>query len=221
MSTAIKTLGPLAGVAAAAVMLRHRALHWGASKQEQHQGLPGDGQLPVADLSATRAVTIHAEPEKVWPWIAQLGQSRGGFYSYDWLENLVVHADIHNADRVVPRWQDITVGSEVLLAPQVPLTVVELEPGSAMVLRGSVPMGQGVPPYAFTWSFVLLPRSAGDTRLVVRERYQYLGSWAPWIVQPAALVSCLMSPKMLRTIRNRAEQAPDFATQPLLQAVGR
>ena len=202
-------------------VLHHRALHWGASKQEQHQGLPGDGQLPTTDLSATRAITINAAPEKVWPWIAQLGQSRGGFYSYDWLENLVVRADIHNADHIVPRWQDIAVGARVLLAPEVPLTVVELEPGSAMVLRGSVPMGQGRPPYAFTWAFVLFPQSAGGTRLVVRERYQYLGKWAPWVVQPAALVSCLMSPKMLRTIRKRVEETPAFATQPLLQAVGR
>lgn len=217
-STAVTTLGPLAGAAAAVAVLRHAGLRWGATKQEQHQGLPGDDQLPAADLSATRAVTINAVPDKVWPWIAQLGQGRGGFYSYDWLENLVVRADIHNADHVVPRWQDIAVGSEVRLAPEVPLTVVELDPGRALVLRGSVPTGQGAPPYDFTWSFAVLPQQAGTTRLVVRERYRYLGKWAPLIVQPAALVSCLMSPKMLRTIKKRAEQTPDFATQPLLGA---
>lgn len=218
MGIAIKSLGSLAGAAAAIAVLRQRALHWGATKQERLQALPGDKQLPTVDLSSTRAVTIDAAPEKVWPWIAQLGQGRGGFYSYDWLENLVVRADIHNADHVVPRWQHLSVGDEVRLAPEVPLTVAELEPGAALVLRGSVPIGQGVPPYAFTWAFVLVPQGAA-TRLVVRERYQYTGRWAASIVQPAALVSCLMSPKMLRTIKNRAECEPPLATQPLLQAV--
>ena len=57
------------------------------------------------DQSTTRAITITTPADHVWPWIAQLGQGRGGFYSYDWLENLVAHIDIHNADQIVPEWQ--------------------------------------------------------------------------------------------------------------------
>jgi hypothetical protein len=196
---------PVAAVLGTAALLRHRYLRWGATGAELHRALPGDEVLPTVGLSATRAITIHAAADDVWPWLAQLGQGRGGFYSYDWLENLVAHVDIHNADRIVPEWQHISVGSEVALAPQVRLKVVVLEPGRTLVLRGSVPMGQVASPYDFTWAFVLLPQPAGATRLVVRERYEYSRPWAALIVQPAELVSCLMTPKMLRGIKTRAE----------------
>ena len=63
--------------------------------------------MGAADLTATRAVTIRAGADVVWPWIAQLGQGRGGFYSYDFLENLV-GCDIHSAERVVAEWPDPT-----------------------------------------------------------------------------------------------------------------
>jgi len=196
-------------------MIRRRYLRWGATDDELRQSLAGDGFLPTADQSATRAITINAATNDIWPWIAQLGQGRGGFYSYDWLENLVVRADLHNADRIVPEWQQIAVGADVRLAPEVPLRVVALEPGRALVIRGSVPMGKVAPPYEFTWAFVLLRQQDGTTRLVVRERYQYTHRWAALIVQPAQLVSCLMTPKMLRGVKTRAEQAPDGANRTL------
>lgn len=93
-------------------------------------------------------------PGTLWPWIAQLGQGRGGFYSYDFLENLV-GCDVHSATRVHPEWQQVAVGTEVRLAPQVPLVVVAIEPGAALVLRGGIPMGAVAPPYDFTWSFLV------------------------------------------------------------------
>ena len=189
----------------AVLLVRHRYLQWGATRQEQQTELAGDDLLPVVDVSATRAITIEAPAEEVWPWIAQLGQGRGGFYSYDWLENLVPNVDIHNADRIVAKWQHVAVGSEVRLAPELPLAVTDLEPDRSLVLRGSVPMGKVAPPYDFTWAFVLIPQANGTTRLVVRERYFYVRRWAALIVQPAALVSCLMSQKMLRGIKSRAE----------------
>jgi hypothetical protein len=67
-------------------------------------------------------------------------------------------------------------------------------------------MGNTPPPYDFTWAFVLLEQSQGTTRLVVRERYEYTRRWAPLIVEPAAIVSFVMSQKMLRGIRGRAER---------------
>jgi len=200
-----------------AALLRRRYLRWGATNDELHHSLAGDELLPTADQSTTRAITINAQADEIWPWVAQLGQGRGGFYSYDWLENLLVRADFHNADRIVPEWQLTTVGSEVRLAPEVALKVVALEPDRALVLRGSVPMGRVAPPYEFTWAFVLLTQQDGTTRLVVRERYQYTHRWAAFIVQPAQLASCLMTPKMLRGIKIRAEHAPSGAdrTAPL------
>ena len=203
----------MAAVIGTAALIRRRYLRWGATSDEQNRALAGDDLLPAVDQSTTRAITITATADDIWPWIAQLGQGRGGFYSYDWLENLLVRADFHNADWIVPGWQQISVGSEVRLAPEVALKVVALQPGRALILGGSVPMGHVAPPYEFTWAFVLLPQPDGTTRLVVRERYQYARRWAAFIVQPAQLASCLMSPKMLRGIKKRSEHGPDSAVR--------
>lgn len=187
-------------------LLRRRYLRWGATAAERRSVLLGDELLPAADLVATRAISISAAPQALWPWIAQLGQGRGGFYSYDFLENLV-GCDLHSASRIHPEWQSVPVGTEVRLAPQVPLAVAAVEPGAGMVLRGGIPMGTVAAPYDFTWSFVVHPQPDGTSRLVVRERYRYNRPWAPLIVQPAELVSCLMSVRMLRGIKTRTERA--------------
>ena len=109
--------------------------------------------------------------------IAQPGQGRGGFYSYDFLENLV-GCDIHSADRIVPEWQRIDIGAQVKLAPQVALSVALVVPARALVLRGGIPMGNTPPPYQFTWAFVLREAANLTSRLVVRERYRYTRRWA-------------------------------------------
>ena len=116
--------------------------------------LPGDELLPRADRTTTRAITIAAPPHEVWPWLAQMGQGRGGLYSYDFLENLI-GCDIHSADHIVEEWQHVTVGDPFRLHPDVALDVVVVEPNHALVVRGGVPMGDAAPPYDFTWAFVL------------------------------------------------------------------
>jgi hypothetical protein len=196
-----------AGVAAAAYILYARPWHlrWGASAQECEASLPGDGLIVSPDLIATRAITVRASAGRVWPWIAQLGQGRGGFYSYDFLENLA-GCDIHSADRIDPRWQDIKVGDEVKLAPAVGLGVAALEPGRSLVLRGGIPVGNTPPPYDFTWAWVLGDEPDGTSRLLVRERYAYTRPWARFLVEPVEAVSFVMTQKMLRGIRDRAEQ---------------
>jgi hypothetical protein len=149
---------------------------------------------------------VHAAADQVWPWIAQLGQSRGGFYSYDALENLV-GCDIHSADRIVPQWQDLKVGDQVKLHPEVGLGVAVVEQGRVLVLRGGVPMGTVPPPYDCTRAFVVRERPGGTTRLLVRERYTYTRRWAGFLVEPVAVVAFVMSQRMLRGIRDRAERA--------------
>jgi hypothetical protein len=195
------------GVAAAAYILvaRPRHLRWGASAQECEASLPGDHLIASPDLTATRAITIRASAGRVWPWIAQLGQGRGGFYSYDFLENLV-GCDIHSADRIVAEWQDIKIGDEIKLAPAAGLEVTALDPGRSLVLRGGVPMGNTPSPYDFTWAWVLRDEPDGTARLLVRERYAYTRPWARFLVEPVEAVSFLMTQKMLRGIRDRAEQ---------------
>jgi hypothetical protein len=196
-------------VAAYIRLARPQQLRWGATDLESDGSLPGDDLIANPDLTATRAITVHTSAEQVWPWIAQLGQGRGGFYSYDVLENLV-GCDIHSADQIVPQWQDITVGDQVKLHPEVGLAVAALERGRSLVLRGGVPIGNISPPYDFTWAFVLQEQPDGTTRLLVRERYAYTQRWAPFLVEPVTVVSFVMSHKMLRGIRDRAAR-----TQPL------
>jgi hypothetical protein len=195
---------------AAVALLRVRSLRWGATDRELTLAWPGDDLMTHADLISTRAVTIHARAEDVWPWIAQLGQGRGGFYSYDFVENLV-GCDIHSSDTVLAEWQDIQVGSKVRLAPEVPLTVALVEPGRALVLRGGIPMGAVSAPYDFTWAFALQPIPGGSTRLVVRERYTYTRRWAALLVEPVQLISLVMSQRMMRGIKQRTERTAHSA----------
>jgi hypothetical protein len=195
-------------IAAGAALLRARSLRWGATDGEVEMVLPGDELVPRADLTATRAISVRASaPDGVWPWIAQLGQARGGFYSYDFLENLV-GCDIRSAEQIVPEWQSIDIGAQVNLHPDVGLTAAIVEPGRNLVLRGGVPIGGAPPPYDFTWAFAVRGQPDGTTRLVVRERYAYSRRWAPLLVEPVELISFVMSRRMMRGIKERAERAP-------------
>lgn len=189
--------------------LRRWQLRWGATDDEVATPLPGDELVPDADLTATRAITIAAEPADVWPWIVQLGVDRGGFYSYVAIENLA-GCDIHDPGRIVPEWQHLDVGDVVKLHPEVALNVAVVDQERALVLWSGLPgaaaAGAAAPaPYDFTWAFVLEPCADGGTRLVSRERYRYTRSWSGLVVEPLAMASFVMSQKMLRTLRDRAE----------------
>jgi hypothetical protein len=203
----------VAGAAALTVVtLRWSALHWGATTEESREVLPGDDILRDPGLVATRAITIEAPPEQVWPWVVQLGADRGGFYSYDRIENLV-GCGVHSADTVVEEWQHVAVGDLVHLHPKVALSVAAVDPGRSLVLHAApaVPGVPGAPeaaPYDFTWSFVLRRHPHRATRLIARERFLYTHPWSPLLVEPVAAASSAMSRKMLLGIRDRAERTP-------------
>jgi hypothetical protein len=194
-----------AALVAAAAVARRQQLRWGATDAECRRSLTGDELVPDPDSTSTRAITIRACVEDVWPWIVQLGQGRGGFYSYDRLENLA-GCDIHSADEINPDWQHVDVGDAVRLAPELALTVAVAEAPRTLVLQGGVLPGAVTAPYEFTWTFDLSPGSGTTTRLVVRERYAYTQWWARFMVEPVTVVSFFMSHRMLRGIRDRAEQ---------------
>ena len=196
---------PLAALLIVTMLGRRWMAHWGATAEEIDARLPGDELIEGIDLTTTRAVTVYARAADIWPWIAQLGQGRGGFYSYDALENLI-GCDIHSADRIMPEWQHVVVGAEVRLAPEVAMTVAAVEPGRALVLRGGISMGHSPAPFDFTWAFVLREEPDGTTRLVSRERYEYLRWWVALVVEPTSLVSFVMSRKMLHGIAQRAQR---------------
>jgi hypothetical protein len=127
---------------------------WGATDDELEMALPGDDELANPSVQQTHAVAIDAPAHAVWPWIAQLGQDRGGFYSYAWLENLA-GCRMRNADRIHPEWQQRA--ETVLLHPDAGLKVLRFDPDRALVLEGG-------------WALVVQPDGPERCRLLARFR---------------------------------------------------
>ena len=100
--SAVALLGP--AIVLGWLAVRPWTRRWNATPDEVAAPLPGDDFVPDAGVHMTRAVTVDAPPEDVWPWVAQIGQDRGGFYSYTRLENLA-GCEMRNADRVHDEWQ--------------------------------------------------------------------------------------------------------------------
>jgi hypothetical protein len=176
---------------------------WGAANSEVTMSLPGDEFVPQPVLISTRAITIQAPASTVWSWLVQIGQGRGGLYSYERLENLV-GCDMHNADRIIPEYQHLEVGDKIRLVPEGrdPYFLVSaIEPGRAIILGGDAP--------PTTWAFVLEPIDDNSTRLIIRWRQDYeptLGNILGWrlVTDPLTFV---MERKLLQGIKARAEAA--------------
>ena len=189
---------------------------WGARPNDPYRPLPGDEFVPEPEIRHTRGITIAARPEAVWPWLLQLGQGRGGLYSYDWLENLA-GCDIHSVDAIVPDLQSIAVGDIVSLRKgDMPAFLVSaIDPGRSFVLVARDP-STGAPAHAApdvpmavdeSWAFVLEPDGDGATRLLVRGRRRTRGApmdRVAWSLIEAA--SLPMERRMLLGIRDRAER---------------
>ena len=188
-------------------------LTWGARSVELHADLPGDDLVP-AGRSVTRAISVRAPVGAVWPWLVQMGQGRGGFYSYELLENLA-GLRIRNADRIVPEWQELREGDLVPFTPEgFGMRAVIIEPQRALVLAASIPPPGESPLEEATiaWGFHLAEEPDGRTRLVVRLRTpDALApplSWraAAFLLLVLEPLHFLMEQKMLRGIRARAER---------------
>lgn len=204
-----------AGVAGAAALagyvslFRPWHLKWGATEEEAHELLPGDDVLPDPEQEATHALTINAPVSDVWPWLVQIGQNRGGFYSYSWLENMV-GCNIHNADRIVPQWQSLRVGDVVWLHPKAPpLPVIRVEPYRAIVLGGiaEVEDGDSFSQAGGTWGMYLKEVDATTTRLIIRIRWTRQPGAISWLSNYAVLEPAhfIMERKMMLNIKKRAE----------------
>jgi hypothetical protein len=195
--------------------LRGHRNRWGLDRELAERIHPGDDLVPHPKWSWTHAVEIDAPPEAVWPWVAQIGQGRGGFYSYQWLENLA-GCDIQNAAEIDPRWQDPKVGDGIALHRDLPpLPIAAMEPGRWIVGHGRMDGGEGR--FAdVSWLFLVEPRPDGRTRLVSRFRSDYddaLASrlqYGPTFVEPVGFV---MDRRMLLGIKARVEDRASRATQ--------
>jgi hypothetical protein len=163
---------------------------WGTTREEWDRSYLGDEHVPDPGVEITQAITIEAPPAEVWPWLAQLGQDRGGFYSYEWLENLA-GCRMTNADRIHCDWQKREVGEEVMLHPLNGLKVTVFEPGRAFGLEG--------------WGlFLLEPVDEKSTRFIARGRIPK-GPASFFYEAFVELPHFIMQRRMLLGIKQRAE----------------
>jgi len=186
---------------------------WGATEHDKLRYLPGDELVPEPDWSYTHAITINAPQTAVWPWIVQIGQKRGGFYSYQGLENLI-GCQISNVDRTINKYQFMRPGDKISLHPQAPpLKVCSMRRYYWFVLHGgelitATQPADGENTANLTWTFYLQKIDNTTTKLITRGRYAYaLGlanslSYGPHLIEPIAFV---MERKMLQGIKRRAE----------------
>lgn len=179
---AIPVAAGAGAIALYALAVRPRIDRWGATEEEARGPLPGDEIARTSALGdrlvSTRAITIDAPPEAVWPWLVQIGSGRAGFYTHEWVERLlgITYADGHSADRIHPELQDLRLGDRVPYSRFNAIPVVAFDPPRLLI--------------AGEW-FVLRPLDDGTrTRLLVRTR----GGWLEPIARRVPLVGPILAP---------------------------
>jgi hypothetical protein len=209
----------LAGCAAGALgayqwLVRPYCNALGTTAEERRAAWPGGDLLPGGRRGATMATTIAAPPAEVWPWLAQLGCDRAGFYSWDRLDN----GGHPSAERINPEWQVLAAGDRIASVPggRSWFDVAAVEPERTLVLRTSLtlpdarcfdPAAETPPAFVdSTWAFHLTPTAAGGTRLVVTtasrgrpRRLLRIVDWLFW--EPAHWI---MQSRQFAGLRRRA-----------------
>ena len=194
----------LIGLVAAGVVVVRLLTPWidryGATDAEVAATFPGDELVPEPASFVNRAITIHASPEDIYPWLLQLDAEKGGWYSYDWLETNLLRCPMTNADRIHPEWQDRQVGDVVRMCPgdagPPPFTVAQLHPNRAMVMGH-----QENDEWVDLYQFVITPQEDGSSRLILRTRTMMTGGlWDA--IHPGVF---LMERGLLNGVKVRAE----------------
>lgn len=207
-------MGILAWVIIYSIFLKPWFLVWGANPDEVRRYMPGDELIPNPGMVSTRSIDIRSTPGKIWPWLVQIGQDKGGFYSYAWLENMM-GLNIQNANEIIPEYQSLKEGDIVKFHAGGGLMVTAIEPGKTLVLCGfknerDHPDMKDLPLVDATWVFMLNFVHEDLTRLTVRLRM----TWNPGILNTIAYklmlepVHFIMERKMLLGIKKRAEKVP-------------
>jgi len=199
-----KALIVFAGLLAVLTALAiHSSMQVRATPDEQARSLPGDDLIPQPIGSVNHAITIRRPPGEVWPWLAQMGSGRAGWYAYDFIDN----GGQRSAEQILPEYQDIGVGSLFPALPGVThvFLVARCEPAHSLVLSWRLPNGK----YQTTWAFVLEQSQPDQTRLIVRGRvaagYRPYGL-PQWVAVPTGrLAHFIMQRKQLLGIARRVE----------------
>jgi hypothetical protein len=180
------------------VFYRPRQLRWGATDQEVARAMPGDEIVARPVFNATRAVTVNARPEEIWPWLVQIGFGRAGWYSYDILDNL----GRHSSEEILPEYQHLAPGDLIPLGPGEAsgLYVKEIRPNESMVWWERKRQ-------ATSWVWGLYPTGDGQTRLITRVRNDYRKGLSNFVfglllIEPADFP---MMRKCMLGIKRRAE----------------
>jgi len=166
-------------------------LSWGATTDEVTRPMMGDGLVKDPTFNATRAVTINAPAEQIWPWIVQIGYKRAGFYSWDFLDN----DGIPSAERILPEYQNLKIGDVVPLSEEADADVIDMESNESLLL---VFQSDGT----VTWAWALYKIDANRTRLVTRLRWRTSSVVSQFMLDAFEIV---MMRKHLLGIKRRAE----------------
>lgn len=229
MNAARKVAGlSVLGVGVYAAAVRPRLLRWGATDVEVTAPYPGAELIPGGRRSATMAVTIDAPPSAVWPWLAQMGCDRAGWYSWDRLDN----SGVPSAERIHPEWQDVAVGDRWLSMSSGAtwFEVAAVEPERFLALRAPIDLHGGRPfdvsrarPRAYSdsiWAFLLDELPGERTRLMVSgyaaDHPRLLLALVNFVVAEPA--HWIMQMRQFANLKRRAEQSRQAADAPLTVA---
>lgn len=172
---------------------------WGATAEELSMTYPGDELLGNPIVSWTHGITIHAPVEKVWPWVAQMGEERAAFYSYTFIENLISGRRSYiNSNEILPELQDPQPGTAIINGM---VYWKEIKPGEWILAEDKIPdMG-------WTWLWYLRPAENNTTRMIIRMDIQVpeeVGS-NPVVRGIISVGGFIMERNMMEGVRDRAE----------------
>ena len=171
-------------------------MNWGATEQEILRAMPGDRVVGQSSFTATRAVTIKASPEQIWPWLLQLGYKRAGFYSWDILDN----DRIPSAENILPEFQHLEKGDRLPLSADSDAIVDILETNKHLALIF-------LPDSLATWVWGLYPTETGNTRMVTRLRVHTDSHMPQFLLEYFEII---MMRKHMLGIKRRAEAMRGF-----------
>ncbi len=215
--------------------VRRVSVRTGVSDEEAFGSLPGDEFMAHPMVERTRGVTVDATPEQVWPWLAQMGYGRGGWYTPQWVDLFanrwvfgIRRRFPESADRLLPQYQHVAVGDLICDGPDYAsyFRVLRVDPQHALVYRSIRHPRRGSPiditdPQSperaeqqlraagtyldFTWALVLKEQPGQGTRLLLRTRADYSPRAIRFLALPLGMVDATYGVAMLRAIARRAE----------------